>query len=144
MEDDWIFLGDGAGGGSDSDSASDDGSDSGFTIVRRGRKGGDQYCSVVVSDDPPAPPLVAAVAVPQPTPPGLSFKVVSYAEVFSASASSSSEDGGGRELMPGCNDVDDEATAGEAIIQGAGIDDAAGTWKHRRLHGDVQGGGMRV
>ncbi|XP_066384592.1 uncharacterized protein [Miscanthus floridulus] len=121
MEDDWIFLGDGTGSGTDS--ASDDDDDSGFTIVRRGRKGGDQF-SVVVSDDAPALPRVAAVAVPQPTPPGLSFKVVSYAEAFSASAYSSSEDGGGRELMPGCND---EATAGKAIILGAGIDDAAGT-----------------
>ena len=59
MEDDWIFLGDGTRSGSDSDSASASDDDSGFTIVRRGRKGGDQ-CSVVASDDAPAKASVSA------------------------------------------------------------------------------------
>ncbi|ONM09901.1 hypothetical protein ZEAMMB73_Zm00001d034265 [Zea mays] len=93
MEEDWIFIGDGAGGSSDTDSASDD-DDSGFMIVRRGRKGGDHRF------DAAAHPRVAAVAVamPQPTPPGpgLSFRVVS-------------SDGGGRREHPGCNDEPSES-----------------------------------
>src|SRR5688572_4379755 len=91
MEEDWIFIGDGAGGSSDTDSASDD-DDSGFTIVRRGRKGGDHRVEAA------AHPRVAAVAMPQPTPagPGLSFRVVS-------------SDGGGRREHPGCNDEPSES-----------------------------------
>lgn len=87
---DWIFIGDGAGGSSDTDSASDD-DDSGFTIVRRGRKGGDH--SVVVRVDAAAQPRVAAVArpMPQPTPPD------------------SDSDGGGRREHPGCNDEPSES-----------------------------------
>jgi hypothetical protein len=95
MEEDWIFIGDAAGCSSDTDSASDD-DDSGFMIVRRGRKGGDH--SVVVRVDAAAQPRVAAVAMPQPTPPGpgLSFRVVS-------------SDGGGRREHPGCNDEPSES-----------------------------------
>lgn len=87
---DWIFIGDGAGGSSDTDSASDD-DDSGFTIVRRGRKGGDH--SVVVRVDAAAQPRVAAVArpMPQPTPPD------------------SDSDGGGRREHPECNDEPSES-----------------------------------
>jgi hypothetical protein len=100
MEDDWIFLGDGVGGRSESDTVSASDDDDGFTIVRRGREAGGDHRSVVDSDDD------APAGVPHPTPPGLSFRVVS-------------SDGGRRE-QAGCND---DAASGKAI-RGAGIDDA--------------------
>jgi hypothetical protein len=137
---DWVLLRDGDGSGSDSDdcgcrvrvpggsdSASEDGSDSGFAIVRVRRSDRPAGAAVspvggVVSDAP------AMVAVPRPTPPGFCFKVVSYGEPFSASSSSSSSTDGGSDFL-------DETTIREALFgaaacsRGAGIDDG-GTVTH--------------
>ncbi|KAL6893978.1 hypothetical protein ACP4OV_008076 [Aristida adscensionis] len=82
----WIFLGDGGDSDGDStvqvldgsDTASEDGSESGFAIVRVGRGH-----AAPVREAPQA-------AVPQPPAPGF-FKVLSYGETFAAAPSS---DGG--------------------------------------------------
>jgi hypothetical protein len=129
---DWVILRDGEGSGSDSDvsggservandSASEDGSDSGFAIVRV-RK--DRAAAAAVS--PVSAPAMAAVPSPPPPPPPGFFKVVSYGEAFSAASSSSSTTGGGLEH----SDLLDETTIREALFgaaagcsRGAGIDD---------------------
>ncbi|CAL4919347.1 unnamed protein product [Urochloa decumbens] len=111
---DWVLLRD----GSDSDgSASEDGSDSGFAIVRvrKDHRSASATASPAVDSAAAEAPLPAmAAAVPRPAPPPGLFKVVSYGEAFSA-ATSSTDDGGG--LL-------DEATIREALFGehgGAGI-----------------------
>ncbi|CAL4936238.1 unnamed protein product [Urochloa decumbens] len=115
---DWVLLRDGAGGSDDS--ASEDGSDSGFAIVRVRKDHRSASATASPAVDRGAvvatnAPLPAMAAVPPPTPlPGL-FKVVSYGEAFSAASCSSTDAAGGRER----SGFLDETTIREALF-GAG------------------------
>ncbi|CAL4944660.1 unnamed protein product [Urochloa decumbens] len=115
---DWVLLCDGAGGSDDS--ASEDGSDSGFAIVRvrKDHRSASATASpavdggaVVATNAPPA----LAAAVPRPAPPPGLFKVVSYGEAFSDASCSSTDAAGGRER----SGFLDETTIREALF-GAG------------------------